>query len=82
MSEEKSLSTGVVIWFQAKSGFGFIKPDDGGPDLFLHWSNINVDGFKTVKPDQTVTFEVGENHRGPQAENVTVTGELEAPLGE
>lgn len=83
MSEEKSEQyQGVVVWFDPKKGFGFIKQYHQDEDIFVHWSNISVEGFKTVKPNQTVTYELGKNHRGLQAVNVVVTGELEEPLGE
>lgn len=66
------VKTGVVIWFDARKGFGFIDQDGSDEDIFLHWSNIQVDGFKTVKPNQKVTYELGENHRGAQAVNVVL----------
>ena len=77
MSEDKVL-TGVVIWMDNKKGFGFIKGDDGSADVFVHWSNVQMEGFKNLKPNQTVTYELGKNHRGVQAVNVKVTGELPA----
>ena len=67
--------TGVVAWFDAKKGIGFITRDNGAKDLFVHWSNIDMDGFKTLKPGQPVSFEMGENHRGEQAVNVKILGE-------
>ncbi len=69
--------TGVVVWFDSKKGIGFIKPDDGGKDLFLHFTNIQMDGFKTVKPLQRVSYEIGSNHRGPQSINVKILSEAE-----
>lgn len=74
MSEQAKL-TGKVCWFDAKKGFGFITPDQGEGDIFVHWSNIQLDGFKTLKPEQTVSYELGKNHAGEQAVNVLVTGE-------
>ena len=75
MSDSKVL-TGTVIWMDGKKGFGFVKPDDGSSDVFVHWSNIQMEGFKNLKPNQTVTYELGKNHRGVQCVNVRVTGEL------
>lgn len=71
MSEEKVM-TGKVCWFDAKKGIGFISKDDGTGDLFVHWSNLVMEGFKTLKPSQIVSFELGTNHRGVQAVNVKV----------
>lgn len=66
---------GTVVWFDAKKGIGFIKPDEGEGDFFLHWSNIECEGFKTVKADDKVSFELGENHRGVQAVKVVLEEE-------
>ena len=52
--------SGVVVWFNPTKGFGFIKPDSGGKDLFAHYSNIVMEGYKELKADQRVTFEVSE----------------------
>lgn len=67
--------TGICAWFDAKRGIGFIERDNGEKDLFVHWSNIEMDGFKTLKPGQPVSFEIGENHKGPQAVMVKILGE-------
>ena len=64
--------TGKVCWFDAKKGIGFITKDDGSGDLFVHWSNLQMEGFKTLKPNQFVSYELGQNHHGPQAVNVKV----------
>jgi len=61
---------GKVKWFNDRKGFGFITPDDGGDDLFVHHSNIESEGFRTLKEDQAVEYEVGEGKNGPQATNV------------
>lgn len=64
------MSRGRVKWFDAKKGFGFITPDDGGEDLFVHFSNIEADGFKSLLEDQAVEYEIGQGTKGPQATNV------------
>jgi len=68
--------TGTVIWFCNKNGYGFIKWEKDGvlqKDMFVHFSDINCEGFKTIKKDQVVSFEIGTNHHGqPKAINVTV----------
>ena len=63
-------STGTVKWFNESKGFGFITPESG-PDLFVHFSSINSNGFKTLAEGQQVSFTVGQGKKGPQAENVT-----------
>ena len=65
------MSTGTVKWFNATKGFGFITPDDGGNDLFVHHSEIKVDGYATLDENQKVQYEVGEGKKGPCANNVT-----------
>ncbi len=61
---------GTVKWFNAEKGFGFITSEEGN-DVFVHFSQINVDGYKTLEEGQEVTFEVAQGAKGPQAENVT-----------
>lgn len=61
---------GTVKWFNDAKGFGFIEPSDGGKDLFVHMSSIQMEGFKTLKDGQDVEYEVGESDRGPVAKNV------------
>lgn len=61
--------TGTVKWFNESKGYGFISRE-GGSDLFVHFSNIQGSGFKTLKEGQSVTFTEGEGQKGPQAENV------------
>lgn len=64
------MDTGVVKWFNEKKGFGFIVPDTGGEDLFVHQSNIVSEGFRTLMEGQKVEFEVGQGKKGPEATNV------------
>jgi len=68
MSDEKQ---GTVKWFNDSKGFGFITPSDGGKDLFVHMSEIKMEGFKTLKENQAVGYEVGTSDKGPCATNVT-----------
>ena len=63
---------GVVKWFSAEKGFGFITPDDGGRDLFVHHSQIQMNGYRSLDPGQKVTFESQDGDRGPQAVEVTL----------
>ncbi|MFD1361963.1 cold shock domain-containing protein [Lentibacillus salinarum] len=62
--------TGTVKWFNAEKGFGFIEREDGD-DVFVHFSAINAEGFKTLEDGENVEFEIVEGNRGPQAANVT-----------
>ena len=64
------MATGTVKWFNADKGFGFIAPDDGGKDLFAHYSEIKTNGFKTLAEAQRVEFEVTEGKKGLQASNI------------
>ena len=64
------MATGIVKWFNDAKGFGFITPDEGGEDLFAHVSAINMDGFKTLKEGQRVSFEVTTGPKGKQAANI------------
>lgn len=65
------MSTGTVKWFNADKGYGFITPDDGGKDLFVHHSEIRVEGYATLDDGQKVQYEVGQGQKGPAANNVT-----------
>ncbi len=62
---------GTVKWFKADKGFGFIQPDAGGEDLFVHFSEIQTEGYKTLDEGQKVSFEIGEGRKGPQAQKVS-----------
>jgi len=64
------MATGIVKWFNDSKGFGFITPDDGGEDLFAHFSAISMGGFKTLKENQRVQFEVTQGPKGKQASNI------------
>ncbi len=64
------MSEGVVKWFSEKKGYGFIE-QEGGQDIFVHHSSINMPGFKTLAEGDRVSFDVEENERGPVAKNVT-----------
>ncbi|WP_229685812.1 cold-shock protein [Longimycelium tulufanense] len=61
---------GVVKWFNSEKGFGFISPDNGGADVFVHYSEIQSSGFRTLEENQRVEFEVGQGTKGPQAQQV------------
>lgn len=62
---------GTVKWFNPDKGFGFIAPAEGGEDLFVHFSEIQGSGYKTLDENQRVSYEVGQGRKGPQAEKVT-----------
>ncbi|OXC78260.1 Cold shock protein CspG [Caballeronia sordidicola] len=70
LSTGKSMATGTVKWFNDAKGFGFISPDDGGEDLFAHFSEIRSEGFKSLAEGQKVTFEVKMGQKGKQASNI------------
>ena len=61
------MATGTVKWFSASKGYGFISPEDGGTDVFAHFSAIEMDGFKTLKEGQRVEYDVQDGPKGPQA---------------
>jgi CspA family cold shock protein len=67
---ERNMATGTVKWFNDAKGFGFIKPDDGGDDLFAHFSAINSAGFKSLAENQRVSFDVTSGPKGKQAANI------------
>ena len=64
------MATGIVKWFNDAKGFGFITPDEGGEDLFAHFSAITMNGFKTLKEGQKVSFDVVQGPKGKQASNI------------
>ena len=66
------ISTGRVKWFSDQKGFGFITPDDGSNDVFVHHSAIETEGFRTLSEDQAVEFEISQGKKGPQATNVNI----------
>ncbi|MCA1840064.1 MAG: cold shock domain-containing protein [Actinobacteria bacterium] len=65
------MATGTVKWFNEAKGYGFITPEDGSKDLFVHFSNIATDGFKTLSEGATVNYESRQGQKGPEAINVT-----------
>lgn len=67
------MANGIVKWFNNNKGFGFIEQDDG-PDIFVHFSGINSDGFKSLNENDKVTFDIEEGDKGPSAFNVVVNG--------
>lgn len=69
------MSTGQVKWFNNAKGFGFILPDDGGDDLFAHYSAISMEGYKTLKAGQAVSFDVIEGPKGLHAANIVPMGD-------
>jgi cold shock protein len=64
------MAQGTVKWFNAEKGYGFIAQDDGGGDIFVHYSSIAADGFRSLDEDQRVQFEITQGNRGPQAAEV------------
>ncbi len=64
------MATGTVKWFNSEKGFGFIEQADGGPDVFVHFSAIESDGYRELREKQRVEFDVKDGDKGPQAENV------------
>lgn len=66
------MPTGTVKWFNNAKGFGFILPEDSGDDLFAHYSSIEMEGYKTLKAGQKVTFEVSTTDKGGHAKNIRV----------
>ncbi|MEK6439539.1 MULTISPECIES: cold-shock protein [unclassified Pseudonocardia] len=66
------MAQGTVKWFNGEKGFGFIAQDGGGADVFVHYSQIEASGFRSLDEGQRVEFDVGQGQKGPQAEHVRV----------
>ena len=73
------MATGRVTWFSNEKGFGFIEQDDGGADVFCHFSAISGNGYRSLNEGDEVEFEVEQGQKGLQAKNVTVTNAAPAP---
>ena len=68
------MAQGTVKWFNSEKGFGFITIDDGGADVFVHFSAIQMSGYRALEENQRVEFEIAQGQKGPQAENVRPLG--------
>ena len=64
------MAQGTVKWFNAEKGFGFITPEGSGPDVFVHYSEIQAGGYRSLEENQKVSFDITQGPKGPQAENV------------
>ncbi|WP_100640779.1 cold shock domain-containing protein CspD [Alteromonas facilis] len=71
------MAVGKVKWFNNAKGFGFIVPEDGGDDIFAHYSTIQMDGYRSLKAGQEVTFDVQEGPKGLHAENIDIPDKSE-----
>ena len=78
--DDSALRTGKVKWFDTTKGFGFIIPDDGGPDVFVHQTAINVQGFRSLAEEEAVEFTVVMDERTGRAKAMDVTGPNGAPV--
>lgn len=72
VNKGNEMAQGIVKWFNAEKGFGFIAQDGGGPDVFVHYSALSGNGFKSLDEGSRVEFEVGQGQKGPQAQDVRV----------
>ncbi len=70
------MATGTVKWFNNQKGFGFICPEEGGDDIFAHFSAVTMDGYKSLKAGQTVLFEVSQGPKGQHAMNIRLPEEV------
>ena len=66
--------TGTVVWFDSKRGYGFLRRDDGGKEVFVHHSSIDMEGYRQLREGQAVQFEIIDGRKGPQADSVRVIG--------
>jgi CspA family cold shock protein len=71
LNRRGKMASGTVKWFNDEKGYGFITPDDGGEDLFVHHSNIQMSGFRTLKDGQKVQYEPGQGKKGMEATKVS-----------
>jgi CspA family cold shock protein len=69
---ENTMALGTVKWFNAEKGYGFITVDEENSDVFVHWSAIQMDGYRSLDEGQRVEFQIGQGQKGPQAEEVRV----------
>lgn len=67
------MATGTVKWFNNTKGFGFITPDEGGDDLFIHYSNIQMEGYRSLDEGQKVDYDPADGKKGPEATNVKIS---------
>ncbi len=71
------MAVGKVKWFNNAKGFGFIVPEDGGEDIFAHYSTIQMEGYRSLKAGQEVSYDIQEGPKGLHAENIDLAGEPE-----
>jgi cold shock protein len=77
MTDAGKRFTGKVVWFNSKKGFGFLTCDQDGKEYFCHYTQLRMEGFKELVADQSVSYGIGKNNRGPMAVDVEVEGEPE-----